>query len=161
MIFFESNLIYASFNLSSQLRSAFAFRFIDSINLVLAAFFGFVFLLSFAILLPLVETLEPSIKISSRDSKEAREEKVRESIRMKYSDMKTLIFSCMKCVFYGFIHGYFIDNNNLQYVLLIMVKIWLLFFNVKWSCLFEHRLLCVTSFIYYSIGLAIDVLCLI
>ena len=80
---------------------------------------------------------------------------------MKYSDMKTVIFSCLKCIFNGFIHGYFIESNNMQYVLLIMVKIWLLALNIKWSCLFKHRILCITSFIYYLIGIAIDTMCLI
>jgi hypothetical protein len=49
----------------------------------------------------------------------------------------------------------------MQYLLLIMVKIWLLALNIKWSCLFKHRVLCITSFIYYLIGLAIDAMCLI
>ena len=160
MTFFGSNLIYVSFHLSSQIRSSFAFRFIDSVNLVLAAIFGFIFIISFVILLTLAETLNPTLKVSNQDTVEIIEAKKREIIRMRHTDMNMVIFNGIKCVLYGFIHGYFIDQNELQYILLIIVKIWLLVINVRWSFLFEHKVLCVTSFIYYFAGVIIDSLCL-
>ena len=79
---------------------------------------------------------------------------------MRHNDINMVIFNGIKCVLYGFIHGFFIDQNELQYILLIVVKIWLLVVNVRWSCLFEHEVLCVTSFLYYFAGVIIDTLCL-
>jgi hypothetical protein len=136
LTFFGSNLIYVSFHLSSQMRLAFAFRFIDSINLVLAALFGFIFVLAFIILLTLAETLSPSITISKKDNLELIKAKKREILRTRCSDMEMVIFNCIKCTLYGFIHGFFINQNELQYILLILVKILLLLVNLQWSCLF-------------------------
>lgn len=74
---FGSNLIYISFQISCQLRSAFAFQFIDSVNLVLAVMFGFLFVILFIILLSLVHVVSHSIKVSISDNVEIMEAKKR------------------------------------------------------------------------------------
>jgi hypothetical protein len=75
--------------------------------------------------------------------------------------MNIVIFIGLKCSLYGFIHGYFINCNEIQYILLILIKIFLIGIIRKNCELFEHKLLSMLNMLYYFGGILIDLVCLL
>lgn len=120
-----------------------------------------VFIIMFCVLLALSEILVPTVKISKKDSKKQRKEKLEEKEDIQNEDFYELVFECIKCILYGFIHGYFINQNEVQYILLILVKVFLISVIVKRKQYFKHRVFSVLKLLYFVMGIGVDVLCLI
>jgi hypothetical protein len=72
-----------------------------------------------------------------------------------------VIFHCIKSCLYGFVHGYFLQHNEWQYVMLILVKVILLILICKYPALFKYSKLAKLTIMYFVMGISLDLLSMV
>lgn len=71
-------------------------------------------------------------------------------------------FSHIKTLLYGFVHGFFINFPNVQYISLILIKTYLIFIVFDKNKIIKGKMVgCSLVVIYYSAGIIMDILCML
>jgi hypothetical protein len=121
-IFIGSHMIFIAFSFASQLRIMFSFQTIDMINICVTVLYGFI-ILGFICLIFVGDHLGKSKTVQIKKKSEISQQK-----RLILYDT---YFVNLKNLLNGSVHGFFIDDPSLQYPLLILIKVGLIYIVLK------------------------------